>query len=212
VLIGVFVAVTFFDAQAQCPPIPDIPWWGTNEHKKVIDYVNKKHGGDWKPYIAKWTQYQSRMEDVAEREGSVKIRKGDITLSGPELIEYAKKIGQRVGVLHCLASGEGGRGKGVKTASKFTCPDVPDVDWWGDVSHGSMIALVNNKHGGKWRNYIKRWEKELDTLMRRFELGEEVVVNMVGFKLGEEELGLYIGKVPQTLAVTYCLANEVASR
>lgn len=40
----------------------------------------------------------------------------------------------------------------------------------------------------------------------------EVVVNMVGFKLGEEELGLYIGKVAQTLAVTYCLANEKASR
>lgn len=40
----------------------------------------------------------------------------------------------------------------------------------------------------------------------------EVVVNMVGFKLGEEELGLYIEKVAQTLAVTYCLANEKASR
>ena len=82
----------------------------------------------------------------------------------------------------------------------------------GNVSHESMIALVNHKHGGKWRHYIKRWEKELDTLMRRFELGEEVVVNMVGFKLEEEKLGLYKGKVAQTLAVTYCLANEKASR
>ena len=75
-----------------------------------------------------------------------------------------------------------------------------------------MIALVNQKHGGIWRHYIKRWEKEMDTLMRRFELGEEVVVNMVGFKLGEKELGLHIEKVVQTLTVTYCLANEKAFR
>jgi len=102
--------------------------------------------------------------------------------------------------------------RGEKTASKFVCPAVPDVDWWGDVSHESIIALVNGRYDGNWRQYIKQWEKELDILFRRFELGEKVVVNMVGFKLEEEELGLYIGKVAQILSVSHCLASEEVFR
>ena len=68
-LTSIFAVFTLGDAKAQCPPIPDIPWWGTNQHQQVINYVNKKHDGDWKPYIAKWSKYQSRMQDVADRGG-----------------------------------------------------------------------------------------------------------------------------------------------
>ena len=89
-----------------CPALPEISWWGTNSHRKMTDYVGRKFGGDWGPYIAKWESYEARMRDVLNRGGTVVLEKKKLRIEGAALANYAEKIGQRVSVIRCLAGAE----------------------------------------------------------------------------------------------------------
>ena len=51
-------------ALAECPSYPDVSWWGEMNHEKAIRYVDKKHGGDWAPYMAKWRRQLTRLEKI----------------------------------------------------------------------------------------------------------------------------------------------------
>ena len=88
---------------AQCPALPDISWWGTNSHRKMVDFVERKFDGDWGPYIAKWERYEARMRDILKRGGTAVLRKKGIKMDGAVLASYAEMIGQRVSVMYCLA-------------------------------------------------------------------------------------------------------------
>ena len=85
-----------------CGQIPRVEWWGEVSHMKVLNYVNTRHGGDWRPYIEKWALQQVKMQDIHDR-GSAAITKEGIRLGGAELKAYIEKISKRLSVVRCLA-------------------------------------------------------------------------------------------------------------
>ena len=90
-------------AQAACQSFPKVPWWGKLSHDRVVRYVNRKHGGDWSPYVAKWERQLAKIEDVYQRNSRIVLRKKGIVIEGPALADYIEKMRRRVTVNRCLA-------------------------------------------------------------------------------------------------------------
>lgn len=115
-------------------------------------------------------------------------------------------------------------------AEQSQCPQMPTVSWWSNSTHEKLIRYVNRKHGGDWSPYIAYWEKHMNKVMKAFEQGKGLAIprNKVDLSSGEvqrkgsvkedkvilayEDLGLYIPKIVQRIAVQRCLANEMKSR
>jgi hypothetical protein len=200
-------------AQAACDALPKVSWWGTNTHQKIVNYVNKKYAGDWESYITKWNNYSSRIQKIIDNDGAAVIKSKNLRLEGQELVAYLENMNQRISVVQCLAKEAGtGTGSGSGEEIKYTCPKIPEVEWWGDITHESMVAYVEKRLSGNWRPYIAKLDEEMNNMIRSFSEGEEVQLNNLGFVLGNEELGLYISQLAQLLAIGHCLANDATSR
>lgn len=88
---------------AECPSYPDVSWWGAMNHDKAIRYVDRKHGGDWAPYMAKWRRQLARLEKIQAKGGAVVFKKKGLRLKGEVLDDYVLKVRERVSVNTCLA-------------------------------------------------------------------------------------------------------------
>mgnify|MGYP003962500239 CR=1 FL=1 len=95
------------EAMAECVNLPKVAWWGDLSHEKIVRYVDKKHGGDWGPYIGKWDRQVEKLQGIYERESAIIVTKDKIRLENEELAEYIEKVQQRVEVVRCLASNMG---------------------------------------------------------------------------------------------------------
>jgi len=95
--------ITRNEADAGCPPLPDVEWWGTLTHASIVARVMKDHDGDWDAYIAKWDGQHKKIEKIYFNDGAVTIKKDDTKLSGPELETYVGHIEKRVDITRCLA-------------------------------------------------------------------------------------------------------------
>ena len=86
------ISVAGFSAPAfaddHCPDIPNGKWWGNASHAKIIKYVNKKHDGDWLPYIVKWDRQLKKMKRVFANDGVAVFKKRGLALRDAELLEY----------------------------------------------------------------------------------------------------------------------------
>lgn len=89
--------------KAVCNAFPQVSWWGELTHERVTRYVNRKHNGNWKPYIAKWEKQKSRLTDIYKRNGTVVIRKFNIKLKGQPLADYIQTVSKRISVINCLS-------------------------------------------------------------------------------------------------------------
>ena len=87
---------------SRCAQIPVVPWWGDVSHRAVTSYVNKKHGGDWTPYIDKWENQLTKLKGISAKGRGAVISSKDITLEGPRLDDYIAKVGQRLSAIRCL--------------------------------------------------------------------------------------------------------------
>ena len=89
--------------KTQCGPIPDVKWWKYRTHKSIAGYVNRKHKGDWEPYVEYWTVRYAKLKDIYQRKSSVTLSTG-LVLNGPALKTYLEQMHYRVAAIHCLAS------------------------------------------------------------------------------------------------------------
>ena len=60
------------------------------------------------------------------------------------------------------------------------CPEFPDVEIWGNISHQSVTNYVNRKLGGDWDAYADRLTKILTRLEDLHSKGKAVIVKMKG--------------------------------
>jgi len=96
--------------------------------------------------------------------------------------------------------------------STDTCGDIPKVPWWGNASHGSIIAYVNNRNDGDWNAYIAKWERQLAKLQGIHSKGGTVIAPKLGTRLKGPTLGKYITQVSDRVAATRCLARILSSQ
>ncbi|MDA0305260.1 MAG: hypothetical protein O3B76_03105 [Proteobacteria bacterium] len=93
-------------SQKKCDAFPQVAWWTFKSHDRVANYVNRKHKGDWVPYIKKWNGRLKGLQDIYSR-GSSAVTKTGNTLKGPSLAAYIKKMQARIDVTRCLANNAG---------------------------------------------------------------------------------------------------------
>ncbi|MHA1597351.1 MAG: hypothetical protein ACTSV1_01405 [Alphaproteobacteria bacterium] len=89
---------------SQCAAFPESDFWSKTTHSTIISYVNRKHDGNWKDYIAKWQKQLDNMRKIYEQGGSAVFKSKNMTISGDELMEYIKALETRVEVTKCVAS------------------------------------------------------------------------------------------------------------
>ena len=90
---------------ANCPPVPDVPWWSKITHDSLRKYVARRHKGDWSAYIAKWEGQKAKLQDIYDRGSTVVVTKDKIKLEGERLGEYIEQVGERIEVTRCLSRG-----------------------------------------------------------------------------------------------------------
>lgn len=91
-------------AAAVCPPFPNVPWWKNLSHEKVVRYVERKHGGEWDSYVAKWDRQLKKVEIVLKNGSTVVIKSKGLRLNGKHLETYVGMLKQRASVNRCLAA------------------------------------------------------------------------------------------------------------
>ncbi|MBT3238986.1 MAG: response regulator [Rhodospirillaceae bacterium] len=116
---GVYVGFTYFTAPSQAPaPVakkqtswpfnskcdkaPIVSWWGNTTHFSMANYVDRRHSGNWAPYIDKWTNQLNKLRDISSRGRSVTSSDGTV-MSGQLLKDHIVKLEKRVSVIQCLA-------------------------------------------------------------------------------------------------------------
>ncbi|MDP6574685.1 MAG: hypothetical protein QGI63_03980 [Rhodospirillales bacterium] len=223
-------------AASPCAPLPKVKWWGTHSHAAMISYVDKKYGGSWADYIAKWESYRSRIEDIHGRGGAAAVKKAGVRLEGARLAEYGQKIGRRVSVMQCLAKESAGRGRPMRAAGAYgsprseavvigasrddtarqsdsaDCPALPEISWWGTNSHRRMTAYVGRKYDGDWTPYIAKWERYEVRMRDILNRGGTAILKKKGIKMEGEALAKYAEKIEQRVYVMRCLAGEDGAR
>ncbi|MBT7266437.1 MAG: hypothetical protein HN884_06160 [Rhodospirillaceae bacterium] len=210
-LIGVIPSPA---AGATCPPMPPVPWW-KKSHVSVEKYVRRKYKGNWQAYEKKWVRARTKLADLYVRKKTVYLKSQDLSLKGDELRDYVDHVDARIRVIQCLKKKNNLPEKeefAEDEGSTYTCKPIPEVSWWGDLNHDNIKFLVKRNYKGNWQRYIKFWEEEMQALMASFGLGQEAVVNKLGFSLSNEELGLYVSKVSGMIAVLHCLADDAKKK
>lgn len=96
--------------------------------------------------------------------------------------------------------------------SEESCGDIPKVPWWGNVSHDSITAYVNNKNDGDWDGYISKWERQLSKLRDIQSRGAAVITPILGTRMYGPALSKYISKFERRLEVNRCLAAKTTGQ
>jgi len=102
---AVFICAMTVEAAraAECPPVPDVPWWGKVSHDSLRKYVARKHKGDWSAYIAKWESQKAKLQAIYDRGSAVVVTKDKIKLKGERLSEYIGQVDDRIEMTRCLS-------------------------------------------------------------------------------------------------------------
>ncbi|NQU57910.1 MAG: c-type cytochrome [Rhodospirillales bacterium] len=121
---GVLLLSAFVGGQAaaQCAPFPEVPWWGGLTHASIAKYVDKRHGGDWNPYIAAWQSKLQKLRDIRDKDFAAAVMSGTDKkqkriLRGVELDKYIDLVSKRLSVMRCLAK-EAEKTKSLAQASR----------------------------------------------------------------------------------------------
>lgn len=90
-------------ARAECPPYPQVAWWGKLTHEGVIRYVTLKHGGNWISYLEKWERQLAQVKLIHSQKKGIKTPGTGAIVKGEKLSEYIGKLTERVNINKCLA-------------------------------------------------------------------------------------------------------------
>ena len=99
--------------------------------------------------------------------------------------------------------------------AQATCHAFPQVWWWGEIDHAMVVRTVNRRYGGNWASYLVKLEKRLSLVRTAYERGRSVTIKRKGDQIGVlkgRNLGVYVERMRDRVAVTYCLALEKVSQ
>jgi hypothetical protein len=101
---------------------------------------------------------------------------------------------------------------GVSGAAKAECQAFPKVPWWSNLSHGSVVRYVDERHGGDWAAYIAKWDRQSAKLEDIASRGNVAVIGKNKVRLRDAALDDYIGTVAKRLRVIRCLSLRQEAR
>ena len=86
----------------RCDAVPRVKWWKFNSHESIAGYVQRRHGGDWTPYLEKWLVRLAKLQDIHDRKSGAVTNSG-VVLRGQALADYIGQMRKRLAVTRCLA-------------------------------------------------------------------------------------------------------------
>ncbi len=210
-------------AQANCPEIPEVPWW-FHDHNQIIGEVNQSQGGDWTKYIDRLERQRDAMEEIAVTGGRAVVRSHDTTLEGATLLDYIDKLDRRIAAIRCLAAqapppaaaappraiprpAQSLRSPDEIARAVAACPQPPTVAWWGPVSKETMTDAVKTRFAGDWKIYVQRWERELGRLNDALIKSQPAMMNDLGHEITAAELIRHISEVANLILSVKCMAE-----
>lgn len=101
--LGLVVAASA--ASAECDPFPRSNFIGAYSHEHVIQYVDRAHSGDWKPYLTALDKNLSQLNQLRlqGRGAVVNVRGEPMELSASDLSLFVFTSRQFSSVAQCLA-------------------------------------------------------------------------------------------------------------
>jgi len=97
----------------------------------------------------------------------------------------------------------------VSFGASADCPQFPQVNWWGDLTHGTIRQYVKANHDGNWQLYNSKWEQQLSKLINIHSRGGGIKTP-TGENIKGTRLSTYINQVRLRVEVNFCLAKEIA--
>ncbi len=89
-------------AKANCPQIPDVPWWINKTHLQIAKVVDSQFKRNWRSYMNFWENEKDKLIGIKNRGNRAVVNK-DISLEGVELEAYINNIDVRLSILRCLS-------------------------------------------------------------------------------------------------------------
>lgn len=89
-------------AKANCPQVPDVPWWVNKTHLQIAKVVDSRFKRNWRSYINFWQNEKDKLTGIKNR-GNMAVVNKDISLKGAELDAYINNIDVRLSILRCLS-------------------------------------------------------------------------------------------------------------
>jgi len=231
-LSGLILTVVLFSlvfrapAQAveDCPQVPDVAWWGDTSPEGLTAYVDRKHDGDWAPYLKKWQKYEASMRKILSRGKSAVVKSQDLVLEGQDLENHIELIARRINATRCIAgvvvearlteelgnmeTASGGNPEpDFNALGNAECPQYANVVWW-ETDHAKTVSYVSRNHDGDWNKYIQKWQGQLEKMLSLHERGGVAVFKSKDLRLQGEVLGQYIDALKDRISVTQCLARR----
>lgn len=223
ILVSLFFSASA-DAAETCPEVPSVSWWGDVSPEGLTAYVDRKHDGDWAPYLEKWQAYEKRMREILSNGKSAVVKSRNITLKGEGLEDHVELIARRVEATRCIAehviearlsedfnnmdtAAGGDMEPGTNARPVAVCAEFPKVEWW-ETSQAKVASYVARKHDGDWKAYVDKWDKQLEKMKALSERGGTAVFKSRNLKLEGEVLLQYIDAIKDRLEVTKCLARR----
>jgi len=207
-------------AGTTCPEVPKVSWWSDTSVEGMTAYVDRKHDGDWSPYLKKWQRYEERMRGILNKGGSAVIKSRNVTLEGEDLARHIDMIAKRVEATRCIADQviearlteefnnmDTAAGGNAKDLAAKNCPKFNKVVWW-ETSHAEVASYVERKHGGDWKAYVEKWDRQFEKMKSLSDRGGAAVFKSKKLKLEGENLVQYVSAIKDRLSVTKCLARR----
>ena len=88
--------------KSKCEKVPYVSWWRAKTRADIVGYVNRRHAGNWKPYIKDWTARLIDLQDSYSRRKGVRTPEGE-ALTGQSLKGHIDKTQKRLNVMLCLS-------------------------------------------------------------------------------------------------------------
>ncbi len=85
----------------KCSAMPKVEWWVNKSHLDVAGFVQRKHKGNWGPYLDRWNQRLANLQSIEAKGSGAKVPDGTI-IRDQALRVYIEKMELRLKVLRCL--------------------------------------------------------------------------------------------------------------
>jgi hypothetical protein len=92
--------------------------------------------------------------------------------------------------------------------ARAECGAIPNVAWWGDLTHAKIKQHVDQKWDGDWAAYIEQWATQQIKLQSWLESDSSAVIRNRIVSFNVEAVTDYMLQVEKRLEITHCLAVE----
>jgi hypothetical protein len=127
------------------------------------------------------------------------------TAAGPATIATNKKI--TLGSAHRSSKARLFNKRVLPPVDTSSCPPLPKVPWWNNLSHQKIISFVAQHHDGNWSTYLEKWDQQAEKIADINRRGSAIRLTKNKIMVDGRKLTEYAKQVAERATINHCLAN-----